>query len=89
VWVGRRRGALGRVALVSLGVTAGVWGAGIALMSTGWKDIDGWIDCHDHCHAWHRTGAFLVWTPLLVGVMLVVVLAAVAVLASRSRAGAL
>jgi hypothetical protein len=86
LWLGRRSRALRRTALVGFLVAAAVWGLGIGLMSTGWKDVDGWIDCHDYCHGWHRLGGFLFWTPLFAGVMLLLLLGGAAVIAARSRA---
>jgi hypothetical protein len=55
------------------------------LISTGWNDIDGFVDCNDYCHGWHYVGGFLFWTPLITGLLLVFVLAAAAVIAVRSR----
>ena len=79
VWLGRRRGTLGRVTLAALAIVGVVWGLGIALMFTGWKDIDGWIDCHPHCHGWHRLGGSLFWfPPAFVAALLLVSLAAAA-----------
>ena len=77
---GHRQRALLRVVLVALAVSAVAWLAGLALTFTGWKDIDGWVDCQD-CHGWHHFGALLFWTPL----SLTVVLAVAAVLVGITR----
>jgi hypothetical protein len=82
VRTGRRRGTLLRSALAAVVAVAVTWGLALALMSTGWKDVDGWIDCNDACHGWHYMGAFLFWTPPIAGLLLVLV-AAYAALARR------
>ncbi|HEU5279052.1 MAG TPA: hypothetical protein VFU26_09135 [Gaiellaceae bacterium] len=74
VLIGRRVGALGRITLASLALLAAIWVGVVALENTGWRDTDGWVDCNDYCNGWHRTGAVLFWTPLLAGVLLVLVL---------------
>ena len=78
VAIGRRRRRLGRTALGALAGTVAVWLTGIALMLTGWKDVDGWIDCNQACHGWHEFGAILFWGPPLLAVVLVVVAIAAA-----------
>ena len=69
VAAGYLRGQATRTAFVAVGISAVVWIAGVALMLTGWNDIDGWVDCHG-CSAWHEFGAFLFWTPLILVVLL-------------------
>jgi hypothetical protein len=84
VWVGRHVGAPVRVALLALALLAGIWAGGFALMSRGWKDTDGWIDCNTYCHGWHYAGASLFWIPPITAVILLVALAATTARA-RSR----
>ena len=79
VVLGRRLRATVRTAVAAVLLAAAIWAAGVALMLTGWKDIDGWIDCHPHCHGWHRLGGAIFWfPPALVAALLLVTLAAVA-----------
>jgi hypothetical protein len=73
--IGHRMHALGRVAAVALGLTAGLWLVGVAVAATGWQDIDGWIDCHPNCNAWHNVGAVWFWLPLVVALGLLGILA--------------
>ena len=86
--VGLRIGAVGRVALAGIAVVTATWAIGIALISTAWRDIDGFVDCNDYCHGWHYLGAFLFWTPPIAGLLLLLVLGLAAVLAARSRLNA-
>ncbi len=79
VRTGRRRGTLLRSAVAAVVAVAVTWGLAIALMSTGWNDVDGWVDCGEHCHGWHYVGAFLFWTPPMAGLMLVLVAAYAAI----------
>jgi uncharacterized membrane protein len=84
-WIGRRIGAPLRTGLVALALLAAIWLGAITLMSRGWKDIDGWIDCNDYCHGWHYFGAFLFWTPLVAGTLLLLVFVPTAVMTAFSR----
>jgi hypothetical protein len=68
--LGRRAGAPILIPLVGLIVAVGAAFGAAALESTGWRDTDGWIDCHDYCNGWHRLGAFLFWTPTFTSVLL-------------------
>ena len=81
VAVGRRRGATAPIAVVALVPVGVIWLVGLALMLQGWQDIDGWIDCHDSCHGWHRLGAVLFWGPPLLALVLV----AIAIVAAVAR----
>ena len=80
--VGRKRGSTAPVAVVALVPVGVIWIVGLALTLQGWKDIDGWVDCHDHCHGWHRLGAVLFWGPPLLALVLVGI-AIVAAIAHR------
>jgi hypothetical protein len=57
VAMGLRRDALVPVSLAALLPLAPIWAAGYAVMQTGWRDVDGWVDCYGYCHAWHYVGA--------------------------------
>jgi hypothetical protein len=87
VVLGRRIGAPGRVRLVSIGVLAAIWVGALVLQQSGWRDTDGWIDCHGYCNGWHRLGAVLFISPLLAGVLLALLLVGglVVRLARRNR----
>lgn len=72
--------ALGAALLV---VLATIWAGGFALQLSGWRDVDGWVDCNRFCHGWHYVGALLFWAPpLTAAAVLVTVLG---VLAARLR----
>ena len=81
VAVGRRRGSSAPAAVVALVPVGVIWVLGLALTFQGWKDIDGWVDCGDHCHGWHRLGAILFWGPPLLALVLV----AIAIVAAVGR----
>ena len=79
VALGRRLRATVRTAVAAVLLAAAIWAAGVALMLTGWNDVDGWIDCHPHCHGWHRLGGSLFWfPPAFVAALLLMSLAAAA-----------
>ncbi len=80
-----RLGAPGRVALVGLAILAASWAGAIWLESTGWKDTDGWVDCHDYCHGWHHVGALIFWTPPLAALLLASGLGLYVLVRSRRR----
>jgi hypothetical protein len=82
---GALRGAVARAALASLAVVAVVWLLAFAATATGWRDADGWIDCHDHCDALqHATGSTLAAGVLLGPVLLVIAIVALARRGNRS-----
>ena len=75
--LGRRTATPIRTGAAAVLVATAVWVAGVAVMLTGWNDIDGWIDCHPSCDGWHRVGGALFWfPPAFVAALLVVSLAA-------------
>jgi len=78
--LGYRSGRLLRTVMVGVLASFATLLAAIALELTGWKDVDGWIDCHG-CHGWHWFGALLFLTPLF----LTPVLALAALLIRMSR----
>jgi hypothetical protein len=70
-WVGQRSYAQVRVALLAVVLAAAVWLGGFALISRGWKDMDGWIDCTS-CHGWHYTGALVFFVPPILTLFLLI-----------------
>ncbi|HEV8688082.1 MAG TPA: hypothetical protein VGQ84_12460 [Gaiellaceae bacterium] len=68
-----------------LGALAGLWLLDVALISQGWRDVDGWLDCHDACSSGQiAAGVIAVWAPILFVVLFVALL----VLTLRRRMGA-
>jgi hypothetical protein len=74
VVLGRLSGARNKIALATIVILGGVWAAALAIENSGWRDTDGWIDCHDYCNGWHRLGAVLFLSPLLAAVLLALLL---------------
>jgi hypothetical protein len=72
----RRRGL---VTIAILGSLAAVWTIGDRLRSDGWRDTDGFIDCAPACNGWHLLGASLHYAPGIIGIVVVLVLFAAAV----------
>ena len=84
IGVGRRTNAPTRTALLALPVAAVVWLLGLAIVASGWNDVDGFIDCGVHCNGWHRLGSVLVVTPVLAAIAFTVV-AIVSAVVGRGR----
>ncbi len=67
----RRAPMQGRVAfLTSLAALGAIWIVGFTLVTAGWNDVDGFVDCYGYCNAWHLVGALLFGGPPLVAVVL-------------------
>jgi hypothetical protein len=79
VLIGWRAHALRRVAVAALAATIVLWVVGWVFAAQGWRDIDGWIDCHPNCTTWHQVGAVWFLLPPLVAIGFVPVLRWVAV----------
>jgi hypothetical protein len=73
---GRSRGAPLVWAAAGAVLAAGLWVGAVAVQSTGWHDVDGWVDCNRYCNGWHRFGVVTFWTPLVAGATLVIASAA-------------
>jgi hypothetical protein len=67
--VAARSDARIRVPLLAVGIAAVVWMVGFALISRGWNDMDGWIDC-TRCHRWHYAGALVFFVPPILALFL-------------------
>jgi hypothetical protein len=58
-----------------LGALAGLWLLDIALISQEWRDIDGWVDCHDSCSSVQVAGGVIaIWAPILFVTLLIALL---------------
>jgi hypothetical protein len=58
-----------------LGALAALWLLDVAAISQGWRDIDGWVDCHDSCSSLQIAGGVVaIWAPILFVVLLVALL---------------
>lgn len=80
----RHERRLGLVVFVtSLAALGAIWIVGFSLITAGWNDVDGFVDCYGYCNAWHVVGALLFGGPPLVAVVLT--LAAVLGLVIRAR----
>jgi hypothetical protein len=81
-----RRAASVTVAVVAaILAAAGVWAGGLALMLSGWRDVDGFVDCRPSCNGWHRLGGLLFLFPPAFVAMLIVVAAVAAAASVRRR----
>jgi hypothetical protein len=77
-----RRGRLLPVALAGTVVAAAVWGLNLLAVATGWRDMDGFVDCRD-CTAGQQVAGTVFYVGFAVGVVFLT--AALAALAGRQR----
>ena len=77
-----------RLRLTAASVVLLVWLAGIGLIARGWREVDGFVDCHDACDGWHRLGAALFWGRPALLLVIVVAAGLVAILRGVRRPSA-
>jgi hypothetical protein len=77
-----RRGRLLPVALAGSLVVAAVWGLNLLAVATGWRDMDGFIDCRD-CTAGQHVAGTVFYVGFAVGAVFLT--AALAALAASQR----
>lgn len=67
LFLSQRRGRLVRGALLTMAALAVLWLAGLLVISQGWRDLDGFIDCNESCSTGQEaTGVVIFWAPMLV-----------------------
>jgi hypothetical protein len=77
-----RRGRLLPIALAGAAIAAAVWGVNLLAVATGWRDMDGFVDCRD-CTAGQHVAGTVFYVGFAVGVVFLT--AALAALAARQR----
>jgi uncharacterized membrane protein len=78
-----RRGRLLTAALAGIVVVAAVWGLNLLAVATGWRDMDGFVDCRD-CSAGQHVAGTVFYVGFAVG-MVFLTAALAALLAARQR----
>jgi hypothetical protein len=84
--LGRTRRALWVALAVALVVLGMAWLAGWQLVESGWRDVDGFVDCYPSCNGWQIGGSLLIFGPPIVAAILVATVTVVALRRRHSQA---